>query len=153
MYPAPDKVMHMAKNETLDALRLPELQARFKEVVGEASKSPNRKFLIRRIEEALAKRAEPKPRGRFKELSVEELREKYVEVVGRPSGSSSKPYVEAASMGSRAASGRCSPSGITEDDSTYSSTDRAPNRLEVPAPGSLYVDERHVSARSESERA
>ena len=93
MYPAPDKVMHMAKNETLDALRLPELQARFKDVVGEASKSPNRKFLIRRIEEALAKRAEPKPRGRFKELSVEELREKYVEVVGRPSGSSSKPYL------------------------------------------------------------
>jgi hypothetical protein len=60
VYPAPDKVMHMAKNETLDGLRLPELQARFKEVVGEESKSPNRKFLIRGIEEALAKRAEPK---------------------------------------------------------------------------------------------
>ncbi len=83
----------MATKEKLDALRLPELQARFKEVVGEASRSPNRKFLIRRIEEALAKKGEAKPRGRFKELSVEELREKYVEVVGRPSGSSSKPYL------------------------------------------------------------
>jgi hypothetical protein len=93
VYPAPDKVMHMAKNETLDALRLPELQARFKAVVGEASKSPNRKFLVRRIEEALAKRVEPKPRGRFKELSVEQLRAKYVEVVGRPSGSSAKGYL------------------------------------------------------------
>ncbi|MDP3238058.1 MAG: hypothetical protein Q8N26_35025 [Myxococcales bacterium] len=40
----------------------------------------------------LAKKAEPKPRGRFKELSVEELRAKYVEVVGRPSGSSAKGY-------------------------------------------------------------
>jgi hypothetical protein len=86
-------VTKMAKSETLEALRLPELQARFKEVVGETSKSPNRKFLIRRIEEALAKRAEPKPRGRFKELSVEELRKKYVEVVGRPSGSSAKGYL------------------------------------------------------------
>jgi len=93
VYPAPDKVMHMAKNETLDALRLPELQARFKDVVGEASKSPNRKFLIRRIEEVLAKQGEAKPRGRFKEMSVEQLRAKYVEVVGRPSGSSAKGYL------------------------------------------------------------
>ena len=45
----------MVKSNKLEALRLPELQARFKEVVGEASKSPNRKFLIRRIEKALAK--------------------------------------------------------------------------------------------------
>jgi len=91
VYPAPDEVMHMATKDKLYALRLPELQARFKEVVGEATKSPNRKFLIRRIDEALAKKADAKPRGRFKELSVEELRAKYVEVVGRPSGSSSKP--------------------------------------------------------------
>ena len=44
------------KNE-LERLRLPELQARFREVVGETSRSPNRKFLTRRIEEALAARA------------------------------------------------------------------------------------------------
>jgi hypothetical protein len=53
--------MHMATKDKLDALRLPELQARFKEVVGEATKSPNRKFLIRRIEEALAKKALTSP--------------------------------------------------------------------------------------------
>ena len=48
------------KNTTaeLESLRLPELQARFREVVGEISKSPNRKFLIRRIEETLAAQAE-----------------------------------------------------------------------------------------------
>ena len=45
------------RNE-LERLRLPELQARFREVVGETSRSPNRKFLIRRIEETLAARAE-----------------------------------------------------------------------------------------------
>lgn len=45
------------RNE-LERLRLPELQARFREVVGETSRSPNRKFLIRRIEETLAARSE-----------------------------------------------------------------------------------------------
>ena len=44
------------KNELM-RLRLPELQARFQEVTGEASRSPNRKFLTRRILEVLM--AEP----------------------------------------------------------------------------------------------
>lgn len=47
------------KNE-LEQLRLPELQARYREVTGETSRSPNRKFLIRRIEEARATREERK---------------------------------------------------------------------------------------------
>src|SRR5262249_11615522 len=34
------------------------LQTRFREVVGEISKSPNRKFLVRRIQETLAAQAE-----------------------------------------------------------------------------------------------
>jgi len=48
------------KNTTaeLESLRLPELQVRFIEVVGEISKSPNRKFLIRRITETLAAQAQ-----------------------------------------------------------------------------------------------
>jgi hypothetical protein len=44
------------KNELM-RLRLPELQARFQEVTGDASRSPNRKFLSRRILEVLM--AEP----------------------------------------------------------------------------------------------
>jgi hypothetical protein len=44
------------KNELM-RLRLPELQARFQEVTGEGSRSPNRKFLTRRILEVLM--AEP----------------------------------------------------------------------------------------------
>jgi len=47
------------KANDLDTLRLPELQARFAAVVGETTKSPNRKFLIRRIEEALAAQTQP----------------------------------------------------------------------------------------------
>jgi hypothetical protein len=44
-----------ARNE-LEQMRLPDLQTRFREVTGETSRSPNRKFLIRRIEEVLAAR-------------------------------------------------------------------------------------------------
>jgi hypothetical protein len=41
-------------HDDLDSLRLPALQARFAEVIGEASRSPNRVYLIRRIREAQA---------------------------------------------------------------------------------------------------
>jgi hypothetical protein len=117
------------KNE-LERLRLPELQARFREVVGETSRSPNRKFLTRRIEEALAARAAqeaapatsrrtvaqrapepastearvdepttesnvttPRQRGRFVSMSVEEMQAKYLEVVGRATGSDDRRYL------------------------------------------------------------
>jgi hypothetical protein len=121
------------RNE-LERLRLPDLQARFREVVGETSRSPNRKFLMRRIEEALAARAEQeqasasseyvieertaepaslqadavetpseattevvpsvsRQRGRFVSMSVEELQTKYLEVVGRATGSDDKRYL------------------------------------------------------------
>ena len=51
-----------SKKENLAALGLPALWERFKEATGETTKSPNKKFLVRRIEEALAARAvEPAP--------------------------------------------------------------------------------------------
>ncbi len=109
------------RNE-LERLRLPELQARFSDVVGETSRSPNRKFFIRRIEETLAARAEqavapesPPPmvdtpaeenatsdasaatpthvRGRFTSMSIEELQAKYLEAVGRATGSDDRRYL------------------------------------------------------------
>lgn len=124
---------HRSKRQSHDlaALRLPELQARFREVTGETSRSPNRTFLIRRIEEALAARADPaaapsasreattaRPsarrrnesaparsaprddtsahppqRGRFASMTIEELQTKYLEVVGRPTGSDNRRYI------------------------------------------------------------
>jgi hypothetical protein len=61
-------------------LRLPELWAKFEEVVGERSRSPNRKFLLRRIEEALraakekhaksAPESAPAPEGRKRQRSA-----------------------------------------------------------------------------------
>lgn len=125
----------------LDTMRLPELQARYLEVVGTPTRCPNRVFLVRKISDALsandAEREAPAaasteptepaaiepppatevdtqpadeaaassgpeplaaspakhPRGRFRGMTVEELQRKYVEIVGRPSGSENKAYL------------------------------------------------------------
>jgi hypothetical protein len=117
----------------LEKLRLPELQKRYAEAVGEPTRCPNRVYLIRRITEALESRAQPRQpppaappeqasslapastaptsarsgalglesqeralveqRGWLKRMSVEELQAKYVEVVGRPTGSSNVAYL------------------------------------------------------------
>lgn len=123
-----------SKKENLSALGLPALWERFKEATGESTKSPNKKFLVRRIEEALAARAvepapaeeplrptrtsarataapepettldesaPPRPRGRFASMTIDELQTKYLEVVGRSTGSDDRRYVEPADMGSR----------------------------------------------------
>ena len=94
--------MNDATRSTLDALaslRLPELQARFAEVVGEPTRSPNKKFLLRRIGEALAAREqEAMPttaiaKVRLTKLTVAELQAKYREVVGRETGSTDSAYL------------------------------------------------------------
>jgi hypothetical protein len=115
-----------AKKENLAALGLPALWERFKEATGETTKSPNKKFLVRRIEEALAARAAepapaeepsrpthtsaratpapepetapdegapPRPHGRFASMTIEELQTKYLEVVGRSTGSDDRRYL------------------------------------------------------------
>ena len=47
--------------KALEKLKLGELQARFAEIVGEETRAPNRKFLIRRITEALEAQAAEAP--------------------------------------------------------------------------------------------
>ena len=127
----------------LRALRLPDLQARFAELVGEETRCPNKAFLLRRIGEALEARAaqatptedvtaeaatstddapaldvvtadapladaaldsdDPhtddegegtEPDGaRLQDLDVEQLRARYLDVVGRSTGSHDKRYL------------------------------------------------------------
>jgi hypothetical protein len=106
--------------KAMEGLRLPELQARFQDIVGETTRSPNKKFLLKRIAEALeaqeqeAAAAEPTqptepepasaPTGddatptegnerKLSKLSVEELQGLYTEVLGRRSGSSDRRYL------------------------------------------------------------
>jgi len=118
--------------DALRELRLPDLQARFAEIVGEETRCPNKAFLLRRIGEALEAQvaaeddsgpppeerepeAEPianedhaesadalpeevendVPDGgvRLRDLDVEALRARYVEVVGRGTGSHDRRYL------------------------------------------------------------
>ncbi|NOK02915.1 MULTISPECIES: DUF2924 domain-containing protein [Myxococcus] len=114
-----------SKTKKLESMNLTELRARYREVVGEETRSPNKKYLIRRIEESLAAKkrrspsrrataaapsAPPAPaapaaapaagtqpaprRGRFAGMSLEEMKAKYREVVGRPTGSSDVSYLK-----------------------------------------------------------
>jgi hypothetical protein len=69
----------------LEDMRVPELQAKFKELCGGPTKSPNKVFLIRRIKEAMAAR---------NAASIEELRALYEETVGRPTTSSDRAYLQ-----------------------------------------------------------
>lgn len=96
--------------DKMSELRLPELQARFAEIVGEPTRSPNRRFLLRRIGEVLELRVEeakakaeeivseesatPRRRGRFADMAIEELQAMYLDVVGRPTGSDSRAYLQ-----------------------------------------------------------
>jgi len=61
-------------NDDLENLRLPDLQRRFVEVVGEDTRCPNKQFLIRRIREALRQQqeaAEAAPAGTANEATQE----------------------------------------------------------------------------------
>jgi hypothetical protein len=94
--------------ESLSNLRLPELQARFAEIVGEPTRSPNKTFLLRKISEALEAReqqtnAEPTtpttttteaaPKVKLTKLSVADLQAMYREVVGRDTSSTDSAYL------------------------------------------------------------
>ena len=102
----------------LNKMKLNDLQAKFADVTGETTRSPNKIFLIRRISEALqaadtGEQAAREPEtaaldagaevnaqtepastdGKLTRLEVPELQARYLEVVGRPTGSTNKPYL------------------------------------------------------------
>jgi hypothetical protein len=113
---------------SLNKMKLNDLQAKFAEVTGETTRSPNKTFLIRRISEALqaasakaekvpeaaapdaktevnaqtepagagaevTAQTEPAASGKLTRLEVPELQARYLEVVGRPTGSTNKAYL------------------------------------------------------------
>jgi hypothetical protein len=102
----------------LGNMKVNELQAKFAEVTGETTRSPNRKFLVRRISETLqaadagakvtkapeaaapgadteaaAQTESAAVGGKLTRLEVPELQASYLEVVGRPTGSTNKAYM------------------------------------------------------------
>ncbi len=97
--------------EDLEAMRLPELQAKFAEVTGKKSRSPNKKFLIRKITEAMAAgtpvgNEEPETTTetqatteadeaevKLSKLEVPALQAMYREIVGRETRSENLRYL------------------------------------------------------------
>jgi hypothetical protein len=77
----------------LESMCLRDLQAKYREVIGEATRCPNRKYLVRRISEAQAATTTTPARGRFASMTVDELQRRYEQTVGRPTGSSDKRYL------------------------------------------------------------
>src|SRR5262245_30988679 len=74
--------------KSLEKKKVPELQALYAEHVGETTRSPNKTFLIRRIQEAMkAKGKKPKP-------TVAELQAAYEAAVGPPTGSTNVAYLK-----------------------------------------------------------
>lgn len=98
--------------EKLADARLPEIREKFEEVLGESTRAPNKKYLLRRIREGLeakeleakaarkkTKDSKTKPSKPKREsdgltkLTVEELQQRYLEEVGRETGSGDKGYL------------------------------------------------------------
>ncbi len=86
---------------SLKALRLPELQAKYAEIVGEPTRTPNKAWLVRKILEAAKTRAATAKQKSAasttttstKTMSVEELQARHQELLGRPTGSTNVAYL------------------------------------------------------------
>jgi len=87
--------------ESLKALRLPELQSKYAEIVGAPTRTPNKAWLVRKILEAAKTRAattRKKPAASktttsTKTMSVEELQARHQELIGRPTSSTDVAYL------------------------------------------------------------
>lgn len=75
--------------ESLKALRLPELQTKYAEIVGEPTRTPNKAWLVRKILDA----AKTRTATSTKTMSVEELQARHQEIIGRPTGSTDVAYL------------------------------------------------------------
>lgn len=87
--------------ESLKVLRLPELQAKYAEIVGEPTRTPNKAWLVRKILEApkmraataKTKPASSKTSTSKKGTSIAELQARHQELIGRPTGSTDVAYL------------------------------------------------------------
>jgi hypothetical protein len=87
--------------ESLKALRLPELQVKYAEIVGKPTRTPNKAWLVRKILDAVktrtatarTKSAASKPATSKKTMSIDELQARHQQLIGRPTGSSDVAYL------------------------------------------------------------
>lgn len=77
-------------------MRLPELQQRYVDVVGEPTRCPNKAWLVRKILEAARTRSAStpsQPTASLKAASVDELQARHLELIGRPTSSRHVGYL------------------------------------------------------------
>jgi len=83
--------------ETLEALRLPELQEKYAAVVGETTRCPNKAWLVRKVLEVTVRARSTPPAhagsASTRTMTVEELQARHLELIGRPTGSVDVPYL------------------------------------------------------------
>ncbi len=85
--------------ESLEALRLPELQEKYAAVVGETTRCPNKAWLVRKVLDAAAgsksttRASAASASAKTRTMTVEELQAKHFELIGRPTGSVDVPYL------------------------------------------------------------
>lgn len=88
--------MSTLSEANLGAMRLPELQQRYVEVVGEPTRCPNKAWLVRKILEAARTRSAltpSRPTASLKAASVDELQARHLELIGRPTSSRHVGYL------------------------------------------------------------
>lgn len=95
----------MSKDKTdeasLEALRLPELQQKYAEVVGKPTRCPNKAWLMRKILDATQthtlpaseRQLETQTTATRRTMSVEELQVRHLELIGRPTSSRHVGYL------------------------------------------------------------
>jgi len=85
---------------SLASLRLPELQTKYAEIVGEPTRCPNKGWLVRKILEAVPKRAKAKGTpsastvpAMLNTASVDQLQARHLKLIGRPTSSRHVGYL------------------------------------------------------------
>ena len=80
--------------DDLEGLPLSHLWKLFAKHAGEETRAPNKKYLCRRIREAVAAKQAAAPPAKLSTLTIDELRARYVEVVGRETKSVDRGYLQ-----------------------------------------------------------
>ena len=89
----------MTNEATLEDMRLPELQQKYAQVIGEPTRCPNRAWLMRKILEATQTHAPSATENQRetpptrKTMSVEELRARHLQLIGRSTSSHHVGYL------------------------------------------------------------
>ena len=125
---------------SLDTLRLPELQARYAELLGEATRCPNKAFLIRRITEALTARANSAVPEETTSEDAAQIETSPAEPAPAETGNEDAAPEESAGAAPNTAAGEDGPAAETTDGAHSSAEETRLSKLSVPELQALYLE-------------